>query len=100
MKGLWVYSHTDLKVFGNEENNRNKKRYSNNTSGYKGVYYYDHLAKWIGHVCVLDKRYSTKTFETAEACAQAVAELREKLHGAFTNHGNLTEEDSYVREQY
>ena len=82
----------NLREATNEENNRNKNAYTNNTSGFKGVYFYKHLGSWIGHVCVLDKRYSTASYKTAIEAAKAVAQLREDLHGKFANHGEILEE--------
>jgi len=69
------------------ENNCNRKLRSNNTSGIKGVSWNKRQSCWQGYVYYKGKAHFAGLFKDKEECAKAVRELREKLHGDFTNHG-------------
>ena len=63
----------------------NAKRKSNNTSGVKGVQRSGN--KWIGSVGFKGERHYVGPFTDIAEAEIAVRQLREQLHGDFTNHG-------------
>ena len=77
----------NLRVATVSQNAMNRKRYSNNTSGIKGVNWDKNRSRWQGRVEIKSKLYTTSYFKDKEECAKAVRELRAKLHGDFANHG-------------
>jgi hypothetical protein len=73
----------NLRVATNTENNRNKKKQRNNTSGYKGVYWSNQGHKWFVQICV-NKRliylgYFTEKLEAAKVYNKAA----KKYFGEF-----------------
>jgi hypothetical protein len=84
----------NLRVVGYCTNNHNKTIGSNNTSGYKGVYFHNQHNKWIGYYHHDKKRFWTKPCLTALEAAlerdKAVYELYKDL--TFLNLPELYEE--------
>ena len=76
----------NLRCVTSQENGRNAKRKSNNTSGITGVYWRKPHGKWCAAICVGEKKkhlgYFTNIFDAA--CARKSAELE---HGFHPNHG-------------
>ena len=66
-------------------NMANAKRRSSNTSGVKGVQRSGN--KWIGSVGFKGERHYVGPFTDIAEAEIAVRQLREQLHGDFTNHG-------------
>jgi len=77
----------NLRAATKSENQWNKKQGRNNTSGVKGIYWDKKRSRWHGTVRYKGKNHHAGYFQDKEECAKAVKELREKLHGDFTNHG-------------
>ena len=65
-------------------NMANAKRRSSNTSGVKGVQRSGN--KWIGSVGFKGERHYVGPFTDIAEAEIAVRQLREQLHGDFTNH--------------
>lgn len=69
------------------ENYRNVRKYTNNTSGAKNVYFHKRTKTWDVSFGIDGKLHHYgcyKTFDEADAVAKKV---RAELHGAFRNHG-------------
>jgi hypothetical protein len=88
----------NLRTSTQGQNTYNRKLCSRNTTGVKGLgvrktkrkdgtFY----IKWVGRVKKCGKEKTTGKFpyteEGKQACIIELRELREKLHGDFTNHG-------------
>lgn len=76
----------NLRAATNAENTRNAGIRKDNTSGIKGVSWRRQNKKWSGKVAFQGKQYHAGYFETKEECAEAVKELRNRLHGEFACH--------------
>lgn len=66
---------------------QNTRTRSDNTSGVKGVYFARNVSKWTGEVIVEGKKTRVGYFATKKEAAEVVRATRERLHGAFANHG-------------
>jgi hypothetical protein len=73
----------NLRPASRSENNRNTKRYKNNTSGVKGVSWCERKQQWQARIMVNGKSISLKYHDTLEAAAKAVAAARKTHHGVF-----------------
>lgn len=81
--GLWpdMVDHKDgdklnnhpsnLRAATASENAMNKRKASNNTSGFKGVSFHKHSEKWRARIRYNGKSYSIGYYETAEDAAKA-----------------------------
>jgi hypothetical protein len=68
------------------ENTCNSKRYSTNTSGFKGVSWNTQMNKWKAEVTVNGVRHFGGYYDTPEEANEVTTELRERLHGDFCQH--------------
>lgn len=70
------------------QNSMNKKLQSNNTSGYRGVYFRKSDNKWLAIIRVSGRRYYGGSFEDRISAAIAYNELAKNMHGEFAvlNH--------------
>jgi hypothetical protein len=73
----------NLRVCIQADNNLNKSKYKNNTSGYKGVVKHPSQNLWQAQVKHRGKIYKSKYFNTKEEAARAYNELAMKHHGEF-----------------
>lgn len=64
----------------------NRKLFSNNTSGMKGVHWHKHKKKWFVYVDINKKRKSIGYFDDIELAELVSIEAREKYHKSFANH--------------
>nr|DAV70391.1 MAG TPA: endonuclease [Caudoviricetes sp.] len=80
-------AYLNLRKASKMENAFNNKLSAANSSGVKGVRL--RKGRYITYVTKDGKQYSAGSFSTLTEAAQAVAELREKLHGQFANHVQL-----------
>lgn len=69
------------------QNRCNTRLSRNNSSGFKGVYFNKRQNDWYGQVRKDGKCYYTSGHPTAEAANKALQQIRESIHGEFTNHG-------------
>ena len=81
---------SNLRESSSSENSYNRIPITVNSSGYKGVHRHSLCKKFYGKVCKNYKQHHTKLFDTAGEASVAVKLLRERLHGEFANHGELT----------
>jgi hypothetical protein len=65
----------------------NAKLSTRNTSGVKGVHWAKNHNKWVAKVGFKGKKYIAGYFDNIAEAEIAVRQLREQLHGDFTNHG-------------
>ena len=78
----------NLRAASHSQNNMNKKRRIDNTSGEKGVSWAGTLQKWVIY-CFVDgkKLYGTPACTNDyDLAVQSARALREKYHGAFAKH--------------
>lgn len=85
--------HRDRNIFNNKKSNLrwatlsencvNKGRYSNNTSGYKGVCWKKGSDKWCAYIRFENKRYHLGYFECKILAAIAYDNAAIDLHGEF-----------------
>ncbi|APU03070.1 putative HNH endonuclease [Pectobacterium phage PP47] len=74
----------NLREATESENHCNVPKYSNNTSGHKGVF--PHGDRWRVQVRKDGKVRSFGLYEDLELAALVAEEAREKLHGSFVNN--------------
>lgn len=76
---------TNLRVCSNQENSFNKEKNSNNTSGYKGVYFDKEANKWRGAIQYNGKSIkSAKRYKTPEEAAQWYINKSNELFGEYS----------------
>lgn len=73
----------NLRLATHGQNMLNKRRHSNNTSGFKGVSYRKDKKKWRAYICVHGRSHNLGHFDTPEAAAKAYAEAIPQFHGEF-----------------
>lgn len=74
---------SNLRLATHGENMRNRKRHSNNTSGYTGVYWDASKRKWRAEVRLNGKNKHAGYFSDVEEAAKARDLLARELHGEF-----------------
>jgi hypothetical protein len=83
-------TRSNLRQATNAENLHNRGPQSNNTSGYKGVYWNKQAGKWHAQIRAHRKAHFLGHHDTAEAAARAYDEAAVRLHGEFA-HLNFPE---------
>jgi hypothetical protein len=73
----------NLRLCTQGENLRNKHKYVNNTSGYKGVSLYKRLNRWRATISLARKHYNLGYFATPELAYEAYCQAAITLHGEF-----------------
>ena len=73
----------NMRLASKAENQRNSRRPSNNTSGYKGVCWYKPLRKWKASIKHDGKTMHIGYFDDLEAAAHAYDDAARKYHGEF-----------------
>ena len=73
----------NLRIVTHEENMKNVKLPSNNTSGYKGVYYSTLEQKWKAAIRVNKKQKHLGTFETKEDAIAARLKAEDLYYGEY-----------------
>jgi hypothetical protein len=76
---------SNLRLATHAQNMRNRKRQSNNTSGYHGVTYWKHCGRYAALIRVDGKRRHIGLFATAEEAALAYDEAARSAHGEFAS---------------
>ena len=70
----------NLREVNDSENKQNQRKYSTNTSGYKGVFWSKSSKKWAAAICVNYKIISLGTFEKIEDAATSYENAANKFH--------------------
>lgn len=68
-------------------NAQNCKKFSNNKTGIKGVFWREIIKKYVASISVNGKRILLGNFLNLEDAANEVKNAREKYHKEFVNHG-------------
>jgi len=71
---------SNLREVNDSENKQNQRKYSTNTSGYKGVWKSKSSKKWKAAICVNYKTISLGSFEKIEDAAKAYEDAAKKFH--------------------
>ena len=77
----------NLREATSSESAMNRRRFKNNTSGFKGVSWHAATGKWRAMINVYGKRYSMGLYETKEDAHAAYCGAAEALHGEFARTG-------------
>jgi hypothetical protein len=73
----------NLRIATHAENIRNSKFRSNNTSGYKGVYFCKQTGRWSAQIKANGKTRRLGRFDTAREAGAIYDRAASKLHGEF-----------------
>ena len=68
------------------ENNRNRAKQSNNTSGYKGVTFHCRTGKYQAKICINKRRISLGYFDDPSIASEAYQQAAKEHHGEFARH--------------
>ncbi len=78
---------SNLRLATHSQNNCNTPLRKDNTSGHKGVSWSKSCRRWHAYITINQRRKTLGFFTSLEDAANAVRNLRPKLHQKFTNHG-------------
>lgn len=79
---------SNLRIVTRNQNNMNKIKQSNNTSGITGVYWNDNWKKWIAQI-VVNKQNFQKGFNSFEDAVSQRKEWEEKYFGEFSYDNSM-----------
>jgi hypothetical protein len=82
----------NLRITTAENNAKNKGKYSNNTSGYKGVIWMKDRQKWRAVLKLNGRNIIGGNFEDKLEAAKAYNELAKKYHGEYAQLNDIKEE--------
>jgi hypothetical protein len=77
----------NIRVATRAQNNRNRGRQRNNTSGYKGVTWYARHKQWGAKISAGGRSHFLGLYRDAEDAHRAYCEAAARLHGEFANPG-------------
>lgn len=89
----------NLKICSNEQNSRNSNIRIDNTSGYKGVYWYQQEGKWAAQIHLLDKHYSLGIYSSKIEAAQAYNVASEILFAEFSKPNPVPEASPEIKQR-
>jgi hypothetical protein len=78
----------NLREANHSENGMNTGKKSNNTSGFKGVYWNKKQKKWLAKIEYGYHQKALGSFETPEEAHNAYCLAAKEYHGKFANYGN------------
>ncbi|MCG7388320.1 HNH endonuclease [Pantoea sp. ACRSB] len=78
---------SNLRDASGSQNQYNKKRQGNNTSGFKGVSYHKKTRRFRASINVNGKQISLGYFDTAQRAHQAYVDKAREIAGGFANAG-------------
>lgn len=73
----------NLRLATSAENQRNRKIFVNNTSGYKGVHWKKQAHRWVATITVNNKDIHLGYFDTPEEAYEAYCKAAKYYHGKF-----------------
>lgn len=73
----------NLRICNNSNNSKNKKMFSTNKSGFKGVHFHAASKLWASQIQVNTRKIWLGSFETPELAYKAYCEAAVKYHGEF-----------------
>lgn len=76
----------NLRSCTNQENQFNRRKPRNNTSGFKGVYLKDSNGKYVAQININGKRRCLGLFDTAEEASEIYQQKAMELHGDYYNN--------------
>jgi hypothetical protein len=76
----------NLRLATTSQNASNRKLFTSNTSGVKGVSWHKAQKKWFVYVDVNKERKNIGYFDDFELAELVAIEARDKFHGAYANH--------------
>lgn len=76
----------NLRVCTQAQNMWNRRANSNNTSGYKGIYWYKTSNKWAALISVNKNYMYLGMYPTKEEAYKVYCDAAEKYYGEFSNH--------------
>jgi len=79
----------NLRLASRSQNARNRSMFSNNKSGFKGVYFCKRIQRFIAQIICNKKRYKLGHFHTAIDAAKAYNDAAIKFHGEFASLNKL-----------
>lgn len=74
---------SNLRVATPSQNNQNKEKHPNNTSGYKGVYWSRVRSKWMAYISKDKKRINLGYYTDLIHAARVYDQAARELHGEF-----------------
>jgi hypothetical protein len=77
----------NLREAGHPQNQQNQRRRSDNTTGFKGVWFRTDTKKFSAEICCNGNRERLGSFPSAEEAHTAYCEAAKRLHGEFFNPG-------------
>lgn len=78
----------NLRVCTHSQNMMNRSRQSNNTSGYKNIYWSEQHKQYRIIMVVSKKRYNLGLYRTIDGAVKARNKFLDKLHGQYANLTN------------
>jgi hypothetical protein len=78
----------NLRLATRTQNAGNSRTWVNNSSGYKGVYFYKATGKYAAHIKDGPKQRTIGYFDTPEDAHIAYLEAAKRYFGEFANDGN------------
>lgn len=76
-------SKINLRICTTSQNQMNKRKPSNNTSGYKGVHFHKPSKKYLARICLNNKRIVIGFFKEPQDAARAYDQAAVKYFGEF-----------------
>lgn len=75
----------NLRLATNTQNNINKPKQANNTSGFKGVSWNKDCNKWQSHIRINKRSFYLGLFETKEEASEKYLSIAKSHHGEFVH---------------
>lgn len=88
----------NLRLCTHAENSRNRRMQSNNTSGYKGVWFQESTGHFVAETRLNGKKISLGSYRTAEEASAVYAAKVTEIHGRFANIVNDVASKNPLRE--